>query len=198
MSTSDEEPFEGFAGTSSANAGTTRTSSPRGTKRKTAARNPGIQAANTPSEVLAEQFDFDQTPEAARCLLCEEINPHKTPYMVKCDQCGLWCHFRCAGVSRRQVDNIPWHCPKCLDPENIADLAINNDSHVPEDIASGLAKLKRSITLYKRIPKPMRGCLAGILNDRIQEVINRPSKCSWWNLLTFPFCCLQKVWGYSI
>ena len=79
----------------------------------------------------------------------------------------------------------------CLDPNNIADLNSNPNNSVPDDIAKALANLKRRTTLYQRIPKPMRGSLAGILSDSIQDVLVHPTKQSWWNLFTFSYSYLQ-------
>lgn len=211
INSSNDEPFEGFPMFDTNNPATilacdltnvnltaTAYDNPVNKRPRISSRNISrALAMNTNSAEMASTSssathvpDFDNSTEASRCNLCKEINPHKTPHMVKCDQCGLWCHFTCAGVSRRHVENRIWHCPKCLSPDNISELH-NPANPVPSDIAKALANLKRKTRLYKRIPKHMRNHLAGILNERIENALNHPSKQSWWNLLIFAYNFLQ-------
>ena len=134
-----------------------------------------LQAASTasaqhdgskPSEnsTLPDETDFDSSEEAKRCHLCLEINPHKTPFMAKCDSCKFWSHLSCANITGRQANSLTiWHCAKCLSPDNITDIPnLNPASIVPQDMAGQLAIMRKTVKLYKRLPKSICSTRAGI------------------------------------
>ena len=126
------------------------------------------------------------------CSICKKTSATRTLYMIKCSQCQGKAHLTCAKISRQQADLIRnWHCPQCLNaslgiPENIP-ASQQNTNHIPSDFATDLANLKSRVKIFKRLPKPIRGLLAGILSDKIEAVLSDPSENTWWHLLTFAY-----------
>ena len=67
--------------------------------------------------------EFDTTEDALRCLSCRVINLRKRR-RIKCDNCGLWAHISCVGLTGRQADGLAnWHCSRCM----IQDLGTNDE-----------------------------------------------------------------------
>ena len=135
--------------------------------------------------------DFDTTNQAKICCECLKENPHKTPYMVKCDSCGLWAHYSCACVTGSQAAKLRnWFCSNCL-PSTPMQPSLPRVLNAPEDLSISLAMLKNKTVLYQRIPKPVRPTLAALLSDLIDTATQSPSKESWWSLLTFAYKYLR-------
>ena len=203
MSDQDENNFEGFPASKSLDNQLVQHSSdpqeigPRGNKRLRTDNPPNRGQGNIdsseatrslastsaipmePEKLTPKDANFDSSNEAAICKLCGQVNPHKTPFMVKCDSCGYWCHISCAGVTGNLVEQMPiWHCDPCLSPGNIADNPSQALLGVPQDIAQTLAKMKNYLHLYHRLPQPKRSVLAGILVDRINAVLSSPSQAA--------------------
>ncbi|XP_052778718.1 uncharacterized protein LOC128216184 [Mya arenaria] len=45
---------------------------------------------------------------------CVDIPEHSDDQSVGCDKCGVWVHYRCAGVTDESVQDIDrWICAKC-------------------------------------------------------------------------------------
>ena len=107
MSKSEEEEFTGFP-----NADPTTMPQRQSKRLRLASRQQSLPQTHQDLALPAQQAltpddpHFDESPEAARCLLCKQINPHKTRHMVKCDKCKLWCHNSCAEVTESQAQSI--------------------------------------------------------------------------------------------
>ena len=54
-----------------------------------------------------------------------------------------------------------------------------------------LAKLRSSISVYRRIPKPARAAVADGLARRINDAVASESNVTWWRLLSFVFNVLR-------
>ena len=181
MSSDKETPtfdFEGFqnnpqvtrmdTSTSESNPGTPnkkqKLHSSRQNMRSSTARQSLQTSSMSATHLTPQDPGFDESTEAKKCILCYEVNPHKTRHMAKCDSCGYWCHVSCARTSARNVElTHNWHCPKCIDPENPEALNPRSDNDgVPQDIAGALFQMKKTVKTYKIVPKSMRAKLAGL------------------------------------
>ncbi|XP_058817175.1 uncharacterized protein LOC131680483 [Topomyia yanbarensis] len=62
---------------------------------------------------MASNSSKEEAP--ATCLVCN--GPEEDDYhMVSCNQCRLWAHFKCAGVTE-DIKDVDWHCQKCSKPD---------------------------------------------------------------------------------
>ena len=87
-----------------------------------------------------------------------------------------------------------WNCPTCLTPVSQTDGEPADPSQIldaPDDMAAALARLKLGVKIFKRVPKPVRSTVAGLLAEQIDLVLGDPTKQNWWNLLSFTYKFLR-------
>ena len=86
-----------------------------------------------------------------------------------------------------------WHCASCLGARTrvSGDADDSHGEECPADIPAALAKLRSSVTVYRRIPKPARVAVADGLARRINEAVVSDSNVNWWRLLSFAYTVLR-------
>ncbi|XP_053692357.1 uncharacterized protein LOC128740817 [Sabethes cyaneus] len=69
-----------------------------------------------PEESVVEVNTTERAKSTARRALtddrCQVCEGPETNQMVQCDECDVWCHFSCVGVTQ-QVEDQSWICMKC-------------------------------------------------------------------------------------
>ncbi|XP_055613925.1 uncharacterized protein LOC129760309 [Uranotaenia lowii] len=61
-------------------------------------------------KILEENPHNLDTTLTSNCIMCDQ--PNTADNMVCCDDCKLWAHYSCAGVTD-EIKNHPWSCVKC-------------------------------------------------------------------------------------
>ena len=60
----------------------------------------------------------NQPDNTANCVSCPTCDKTSSDTSICCDVCGLWIHFKCSGLSKKQFlqlgsDNSQWFCKQC-------------------------------------------------------------------------------------
>ena len=90
-----------------------------------------------------------------------------------------------------------WNCRECVNINMFQSQLSHTPVHtspteaLADDFSQSLHHLRSNSKLYKRLPKPVRPLLAGLLTECIEHALANPSKETWWQLMTFSYRCLQ-------
>ena len=109
------------------------------------------------------------------CICHQKAKSYKGDAMVQCDDCKLWYHYDCVGITYEDAKCLPaYQCVSCLSPSENSSVASHDQERIPKDMV--------------KIPISNLYCLAEaiqvvISNDTIEDGYEQVRKS------IFAHCC---------